>query len=796
MKISKKTGQSRGFALRTRHRTAPAGIALLSLLSGPVAASRAATLTVDSGSGNSPYAITASQSYSTIYDGTTNTGVINQTGSTAYAVTDTGNLEIGYDASSTGGTYNLSIGTLSVTGTLQVSDDNNTSLFNQTGGTVTAGSVSLTGYSTSSKGTYTLSGGTLITSIVTEGDNSVVGTSTFNFNGGTLQASAASTTFMTGLTSAKVQAGGAIINTSSFAVTIGQALIHDTALGTTADGGLTVQGTTNGQLTLSGANTFNGPTTISNGSTLALASVGALGSTSSITLNGTGVGYYSIVGLSGNVVNTSATLTLNGTSAFQAEGDPLTVASLTGVAGTKLYIGDYVISPTTYAGPFTVGNATSTTFAGVVVGTAASGTLFTKVGAGTLTLSGANTYTGPTAINGGVLQAASAQTGTTSGPLGASGTISFGGGTLQYSSANQFDYSSRFSTAASQAYSIDTNGQNVTFATALTSSGGSLTKIGTGTLTLSGTNTYTGGTNIDGGVLALNNSSALGIGTGNNILFLGGTLQYSANNTTDYSNRFGTTANQALSIDTNGQNVTFASKFSPSSGGTLTKLGTGVLTLSSSSSIFSGGTTITAGTLLLDNTSQTATASATGTGGVSIGTAGTLASTAGSTKGFVTGLVTTAGTTSIIAPGATTTANYGTVGALTLAGGLNLANGATIPFDLGSTSDQIKITGGTFTGGTNSGSITFNFHTTATSGTYALVTYGGATASGVDLTDFANSGATGYFTFNGNELDFTISVVPEPGTFLGGALLVGAAGWNQRRRVRWLFAGLWSKAMA
>lgn len=80
----------------------------------------------------------------------------------------------------------------------------------------------------------------------------------------------------------------------------------------------------------------------------------------------------------------------------------------------------------------------------------------------------------------------------------------------------------------------------------------------------------------------------------------------------------------------------------------------------------------------------------------------------------------------------------------------------------------------------------FNFNTAASSGTYALLGYGGATAVGVDLTDFAATGANGSFGFNGSELDFTITAVPEPATTFGGLLLVGLAALTQRRR----FTGL------
>jgi autotransporter-associated beta strand protein len=132
-------------------------------------------------------------------------------------------------------------------------------------------------------------------------------------------------------------------------------------------------------------------------------------------------------------------------------------------------------------------------------------------GTGTTVLNAANAYTGVTSINGGVLSLGSAETAGTSGPLGkqaanAAGTIFFSGGTLQYSAANNFDYSGRFSTAANQQISIDTNGQNVTFATALASSGGSLTKMGNGSLNLSGGNTYTGATNVNAGTLIVSGS--------------------------------------------------------------------------------------------------------------------------------------------------------------------------------------------------------------------------------------------------------------------------------------------------
>ena len=117
--------------------------------------------------------------------------------------------------------------------------------------------------------------------------------------------------------------------------------------------------------------------------------------------------------------------------------------------------------------------------------------------------SGASTFSGNILLTGGELVVNGAENAGVSGPLGVGGTISFNGGTLGFGVNNVFDYSSRFSTAPGQAYSIDTAGQNVTFTNTagLSGTGSTLTKIGSGTLTLAGTNTYTGLTTVSFGKL-------------------------------------------------------------------------------------------------------------------------------------------------------------------------------------------------------------------------------------------------------------------------------------------------------
>jgi len=114
-----------------------------------------------------------------------------------------------------------------------------------------------------------------------------------------------------------------------------------------------------------------------------------------------------------------------------------------------------------------------------------------KTGAGTLTLSAVNTYSGGTSVTGGLVNFAAGNN------LG-SGTITLNGGGLQWATGNTTDISSRLSAIGGAGATFDTNGNNVTFATGLGGTGG-FTKQGNGTLTLDGTaNAYTGATTVSG----------------------------------------------------------------------------------------------------------------------------------------------------------------------------------------------------------------------------------------------------------------------------------------------------------
>ncbi|GJE57434.1 autotransporter-associated beta strand repeat-containing protein [Methylobacterium thuringiense] len=201
------------------------------------------------------------------------------------------------------------------------------------------------------------------------------------------------------------------------------------------------------------------------------------------------------VGIFGGTVGT---VTVAGTQDIQGLQFTTTGYALT---GGSLNLGGNPFNADTNSF-ITVDANVATTIGSALVGSATVG--LTKLGAGTLTLTGNSGYSGGTILAAGTLNAGGANA------LGTAGTLAFTGGTLQYSAANAADYSGRFSTADGQAYRVDTNGRNVTYATGLASQGGSLAKLGAGTLTLTGASTYAGATAIDAGTLQVGNGGATG----------------------------------------------------------------------------------------------------------------------------------------------------------------------------------------------------------------------------------------------------------------------------------------------
>ena len=137
-----------------------------------------------------------------------------------------------------------------------------------------------------------------------------------------------------------------------------------------------------------------------------------------------------------------------------------------------------------------------------VIGTPGVG--LTKTGAGTLVLNRANYYTGPTAIDQGTLRVAAANR------LGAAGTgVAFDGGTLQFSAAVDLGEEHPF-TLLDGGGTIDTQNYTCSAATTGWSGSGKLTKRGSGTLALQGTNdAFAGVVYVQEGILQPRNSGVL-----------------------------------------------------------------------------------------------------------------------------------------------------------------------------------------------------------------------------------------------------------------------------------------------
>ncbi|MBH0645060.1 autotransporter-associated beta strand repeat-containing protein [Salmonella enterica] len=282
-----------------------------------------------------------------------------------------------------------------------------------------------------------------------------------------------------------------------------------------------------GTLILNAENTYTGGTTISDG-TLVANNVEALGSgdvtdNAVLELN-TGGTFDNVISGSGQVVKSGdEMLTLSGANSYTG-GTTISGGTLVASNVEALGSGDVTDNATLELN-------TGGTFDNVISG---SGQVV-KSGDEMLTLSGANSYTGGTTISGGTLVVSNVEA------LG-SGDVT-DNATLELNTGGDFD-------------------NNI-------GGTGSVVKSGDKTLTLSGANSYTGGTTISGGTLVATNVEALGSGD--------------------------VTDNAVLELNTGG---TFDNVISGS--GQVVKSGDEMLTLSGANS-YTGGTTISGGTLIATN---------------------------------------------------------------------------------------------------------------------------------------------------------------------------------------------------
>jgi autotransporter-associated beta strand protein len=345
-------------------------------------------------------------------------------------------------------------------------------------------------------------------------------------------------------------------------------------------GSLTKMGA--GTLTLSGQNTYTGLTTVSAG-TLKLGKVDAIPSSNTITI----AGDTSVLDISGYNITLG---TLSVTSGLPA-------GCVTDTAATKGSI---------TASTYNMSNTNNTTISAKLAGTSG----LTKSGAGVLTLSAVNTYTGGTTINGGTIMI-----GITNAILGnviingstavlniQTYNISLGTLTVNDGSSTGCVIGSGIITATG--YIVDI-ANNTTISAKLAGTSG-LTKSGAGVLTLSSVNAYTGGTTINGGTIMIgilaaiygsviiNGSTAvLNIQTYN--IGLGTLTVINGSSTGCVIGTTGTITATGYIVDI-ANNTTISAKLAGNYG--LTKSGTGVLTLSAVNT-YNGGTTINGGTLMI-----------------------------------------------------------------------------------------------------------------------------------------------------------------------------------------------------
>ncbi|EAU6284611.1 autotransporter outer membrane beta-barrel domain-containing protein [Salmonella enterica] len=405
------------------------------------------------------------------------------------------------------------------------------------------------------------------------------------------------------------------------------------------------------ELIVTGDNNYSGGTTISGG-TLTADHADSLGSgdidNSGVLKVGEGE-LENILSGSGSLVKTgTGELTLSGDNTYSG-GTTITGGTLTADHADSLGSGDIDNSGVLKVGEGDLENTLS-----------GSGSLV-KTGTGELTLSGGNDYSGGTTIIGGTLTADHADSLGT-GAVANSGVLQVGEGELENT----------------------------------LSGSGSLVKTGTGELTLSGDNSYSGGTTIIGGTLTADHADSLGTGAVAN----SGVLQVGEG---ELENTL-------------------------SGSGSLVKTGTGELTLGGDNS-YSGATTITDGTLIAANVN------ALGSG--NIDNSGTLILDANGA--FELANVTThSGATTALAAGSTLDA-----------GQFTQEDGSTLSIDLGAATDDAVITadsvalGGTLNV-TGIGSVTDSW--TPEAYTYTLI--GSDSAITTDFDDLTVAG------MNREDVDF------------------------------------------
>jgi autotransporter-associated beta strand protein len=683
----------------------------------------------------------------------TDTSVVNNNGGTINVNTGGGGvLEMGvFDA--TNNTFNQNSGntTLQNNASIQFGNGGNhsgTSTFNQNGGGVTfysnagttiggTGALNLGNGGSTGNYTYNLNGGTL--KVPTISKTAAGATGTFNFNGGTLQPTGNNSNFVSGLTRINVRNGGAVINTNGFDVGFQTPLNHSNIGGDNAiDGGLTKSGS--GALGLNGTSDYTGNTTINGGSVIVGAGTSSINSSGAINVNGTGARFATI---SSTAVTPTVTVTnggIDGTgtinTAIIASNASNTVSNGLGGA-TPLTVGDLTFQG---AGNFSLNvGGTSPVVNTTNLSTSGSGNILVNATnanwlPGTYNLVGYSALLGSgfAAFQKGAISGLSGrQSATLTNPAGFISLVIAGdnpkwtgalssswttatlanpknwalitGGTptdyingdvvLFDDTASNFTVNVTDATVTPQSTTFNNPTNNyILNGPGSVAGSGSLTKNGSGALTINNANTYSAGTTLNAGTLNINNASA--IGTGNLTVAAGTTLDntsgspvtLSTNNNQAWNGNFtfggsnalnlgnGTaTINTNRTVTVNGSNLTVTRIAQSGVGLQLTKAGPGTLTISGTGSTYSGATNINGGTLAVTG-SLTSTSAVNVTGGSVVSASGTL----------TTGIVTITNGSAVVGSGGTltSTGDFWVARGNQSVGDLQVQNGGTLNADV------------------------------------------------------------------------------------------------------------------
>lgn len=332
---------------------------------------------------------------------------------------------------------------------------------------------------------------------------------------------------------------------------------------------------------------------------------------------------------------------------------------------------------------------------GLVINQTISGVgTVTQAGTGMTTLTGSNTYTGTTSITAGALQLGD-------GSDDHNGTIS---------------NSSNVSAAANTTLIYNTAGSPVAYSGNI-SGAGAVIKNGTGTQTLAGTNSYTGKTTINTGILKFakqtalyNNGTAAAWTTANIDVKAGATLAVDVGGTGGFTSanldtlqglgaaNGGFESGSFLGIDTTNGDFSYLSNIADPSGNTLglTKLGANKLTLGGANT-YTGATTVSAGEL--DVTGSIAAGSSVSvTNGATLGGSGTIHGTTTVTNGAVNG-------DNLTLTGAVTFNGNNTLrGTVTASNGLTVASSGALNIS-GSTSSTVTVNSALLNGTGTTGSV-------------------------------------------------------------------------------------------